>query len=245
MSERENLKVLIEILDSTSRHDDMIKQMKRIIELEPKLSTEERNFLSVSYKNVTDVRRNSLNEISQYLATDALQHPNAIPYLQKTRAQIADELKNYCTDLISLVDEKLLPSCSDEKSRLFYIRLKADYYRYLCEAVEGEEREKSVISAQTLYNEAIEITKKEYPRYSPTYLGLFLNYSVFLHETLHAKAEALQTAMEISSLPTDEIEQNDEAASIEARTILNQNLENIGVWKQEIMSLTNNIENKK
>lgn len=232
MSERDNLKALVEILDPTNRHDDMIKAMKRIIELNPVLSLEERNLLSISYKNVTDVRRNSIHYINQFLKNETAQYPNTIPYLQNSRNDIVNELKGYCNDLLTLVDEKLLPPCPDEKSRVFYIKLKADYCRYLCEALEGEEKDATAKKAQEYYNEAIEIVKKEYPRYSPSYLGIFLNYSVFLYETLHQTEEAIKTAQEISEVNIGELEQNSEAAYNESRTIINLNQENINAWKK-------------
>ena len=60
MNERKELIRLIEILDSTSNHEAMIKHMKRVIDLNPDLNTEEQDLLSVCYKNVTDISRGDL-----------------------------------------------------------------------------------------------------------------------------------------------------------------------------------------
>lgn len=49
--------MLIESISAISRYDDMAQAMKSVTETGVELSNEERNLLSVAYKNVVGARR--------------------------------------------------------------------------------------------------------------------------------------------------------------------------------------------
>ena len=74
-----------------------------------------------------------------------------------------------------------------------------------------------------------------------TYLTLYLNYSVFLHDVLNERAQAINTAKQIlhSSLKdTDEITENHQKDII----ILCQMIkDNLSLWKTEMPEELNNI----
>lgn len=228
--ERQRLLFLTQILDSTNRHKDMIDLMKKVIDINPDLSTDERNLLSVTYKNLIDVNRNNLRTIDSVLENDISKHPKCIEPIQKIHDELVLELETRCLDLIKLVDEKLLPACTNDNAKVFYIKLKADYYRYICEAKTTEQKDKYAELANQGYLDAIELAKKFIPNYNGVSLGIYLNYSVFLYETVSKKEEALELAKKTFAETEPLIEQNSEASYQEAKMILTLINENINLW---------------
>ena len=54
--------------------------------------------------------------------------------MKKYLEQIEKELIAPCDDIIQLLDDVLIPnSTEDTESNVFYLKMKGDYYRYLCE----------------------------------------------------------------------------------------------------------------
>ena len=54
---REELVFQAKVFEQIDRHDDMIRVMKQIIQIDPCLTLEERNLLSIAYKNAISTLR--------------------------------------------------------------------------------------------------------------------------------------------------------------------------------------------
>merc|ERR1719447_1190653 len=63
----------------------------------------------------------------------------------------------------------------DAEARIFYMKMRGDYFRYLSEF---DDREDYKNGAEKSYREAMELSKNALPETHPTRLGLALNYSV-------------------------------------------------------------------
>ena len=70
------------------------------------------------------------------------------------------------------------------------------------------------------------------PKFKPSFLGLVLNYSVFLFEIEKKKQEALELAEKTNEEASLIIDQNSEESKKEAISILQLLRENIDLWKQ-------------
>ncbi len=79
------------------------------------------------------------------------------------------------------------------ESRVFYLKMKGDYYRYIAEVVAADDRSKVVESAEKAYSEATE-EAKNLPSTHPIRLGLALNFSVFFYEIQNTPEKACQLA---------------------------------------------------
>lgn len=65
MSTKEERLLLAKIAEQSERYDDMSREMKAIVENDDKpLTDEERNLLSVTYKNVVGTRRSAWRVIA-------------------------------------------------------------------------------------------------------------------------------------------------------------------------------------
>merc|ERR1719318_580604 len=162
--------------------------MRKVTEnSDEELTQEERNLLSVAYKNVVGARRSSwriINSIEK--KTDGEdKHRNAKEYREK----IEQELHTLCNEVQDLLDKYLIPQATDNESKVFYLKMKGDYFRYLAEVATPENKEGVVTDAQKAYGDAHDISDK-LPSTHPIKLVLALNYSVFFYEIVNARDEA-------------------------------------------------------
>jgi 14-3-3 protein beta/theta/zeta len=50
-------------------------------------------------------------------------------------------LREICDELLQLLDNFLIAKAEDPDSKIFYAKMKGDYYRYLAEIASGDERQ--------------------------------------------------------------------------------------------------------
>ena len=104
----------------------------------------------------------------------------------------------FCFLLQSLLDKHLIPKASNAESKVFYLKMKGDYYRYLAEVAVGDKRTAVLDDSQKAYQEAFEIAKSKMQPTHPIRLGLALNFSVFYYEILNSPEKACQLAKTVS-----------------------------------------------
>ncbi|KAH0505580.1 14-3-3 protein gamma [Microtus ochrogaster] len=136
---------------------DMAAAMKNVTELNEPLSNKERNLLSVAYKNLVGAHRSSgrvISSIEQKTSVDG--NEMKIEMVRAYREKIEKELEAVCQDVLSLLDNYLIKNCSETQyeSKVFYLKMKGDYYRYLAEVATGEKRATVVESSEKAYSEA-------------------------------------------------------------------------------------------
>ncbi len=87
-----------------------------------------RNLLSVAYKNVVGARRSSWRVISSIeQKTEGSERKQQMA--KEYREKIEKELRDICGDVLSLLDKFLIPKASNPESKVFYLKMKGDYYR--------------------------------------------------------------------------------------------------------------------
>merc|ERR1712023_440860 len=98
--------------------------------------------------------------------------------------KVEAELDKICNTILKLLDDKLIPKASNGESKVFYQKMKADYYRYIAEFKDGDDKKKAAEQARQAYEEAQKVATKDLAVTHPIRLGLALNYSVFQYEVL-------------------------------------------------------------
>jgi len=103
MASKEELVEQAKLSEQAERYDDMAAAMKKATELDPKLTTEERNLLSVAYKNVVGARRSSWRVISsvEQKKSSKEEDQKHKEMAQKYREKIEQELKDVCKDVLA------------------------------------------------------------------------------------------------------------------------------------------------
>merc|ERR1712083_210936 len=208
------------------------------------MTVDERNLLSVAYKNVIGARRASwrtLNAESQDEKNSQL--------IENYKNQVEEELKTICNDVITLLKDKLIDEAKVEKSKandttsttetdgkasdpegeaqVFYLKMAGDYYRYLAEAVTQDKPEKQ--SAE-YYKMAFELSEKVLEPTHPIRLGLALNYSVCFYEILKDKKKACQLAKDAFDEAISKLDKLEEADYKDSTLIMQLLRDNLTLW---------------
>uniref|UniRef100_A0A2I2ZDA9 14-3-3 domain-containing protein n=1 Tax=Gorilla gorilla gorilla TaxID=9595 RepID=A0A2I2ZDA9_GORGO len=162
------------LAEQAEQYDDMAACMKSVTKQGAELSNEERNLPSVAYKNVVGARRSSWRVVSSIeQKTEGAEKKQQMA--REYREEIETELRDICNDVLSLLEKFLIPNASQAESKVFYLKMKGDYYRYLTEVTAGDDKKGIVDQSQQAYQEAFEISKKEMQPTHPVRLGLILN----------------------------------------------------------------------
>lgn len=170
--------------------------LQAVTETGVELSNEERNLLSVAYKNVVGARRSSWRVISSIeQKTEGSERKQLMA--KEYREKVEKELREICYDVLGLLDKYLIPKASNAESKVFYLKMKGDYYRYLAEVATGDTRNTVVEDSQKAYQDAFEISKSKMTPTHPIRLGLALNFSVFYYEILNSPDRACQLAKQV------------------------------------------------
>lgn len=104
---------------------EMVNNMKEVAKLGHELSVEERNLLSVGYKNVVGDRRASWRIIStieqkEELKGDENKH---LPDIRAYRQKIESELTEICNDILSVLNTYIIPACTSGESKVFFYKM--------------------------------------------------------------------------------------------------------------------------
>lgn len=111
------------LAEQAERYDDMAASMKEVTEQGVELSNEERNLLSVAYKNVVGARRSAWRVISSIeQKTDS--GDKKLQMVKEYREKVESELKDICNDvlvsLITVFRNQIRTNCN---CRLFWLLL--------------------------------------------------------------------------------------------------------------------------
>jgi len=210
--ERDDCVYMAKLAEQAERYDEMVQAMKKVAQMNVELTVEERNLLSVAYKNVIGARRASWRIISSIeQKEDSKGNEAHVKRIKEYRAKVESELSSICTDILGLLDTNLIPSASTSESKVFYYKMKGDYHRYLAEFATGQRRKDAADNSLQAYQAASQIAEKDLPPTHPIRLGLALNFSVFYYEILNSPDSACRLAKkafddaiaDLDSLPED------------------------------------------
>lgn len=88
------------LAEQAERYDDMASAMKAVTEEGNELSNEERNLLSVAYKNVVGARRSSWRVVSSIEQKTTEGSDKKLQMAKEYREKIEKELKDICRDVL-------------------------------------------------------------------------------------------------------------------------------------------------
>ncbi|KAK6325947.1 hypothetical protein J4Q44_G00015910 [Coregonus suidteri] len=220
------------LAEQAERYDDMAASMKAVTEEGTQLSNEERNLLSVAYKNVVGARRSSWRVVSSIeQKTEGSEKKQAMA--KEYREKIEKELKEICNDVLGHLDKFLIPNATPAESKVFYLKMKGDYYRYLAEVAVGEEKAAIIGNSQEAYKDAFEISKNDMQPTHPIRLGLALNFSVFYYEILNSPEQACKLAKTAFDDAIAELDSLSEDSYKDSTLIMQLLRDNLTLWTSD------------
>jgi len=228
---RENIVFSAKLAEQAERYDEMVEAMKKIAQLDVELTVEERNLLSVAYKNVIGARRASWRILSS-IEQKSSDSDNPTKLAEKSRKKVEEELTTICNDILSLIDKHLLRSSDSGESRVFYFKMKGDYHRYLAEFATGQQRKDAAENSLVAYKEASAI-KSLQPTH-PIRLGLALNFSVFYYEILNSPDRACRLAKTAFDDAISELDSLNEDSYKDSTLIMQLLRDNLTLWTSDM-----------
>ena len=236
MSSRDKDVYFAKLAEQAERYDEMADHMKNVgnDDTSAELSVEERNLLSVAYKNAVGSRRAAWRIITsvQQKETSKGNATNA-EFAKEYCKKVEDELQKICDTILNVLQDKLIPKASSGESKVFYQKMMADYYRYIAEFRDGDDKAKAAEKARVAYADAHAVAEKDLAVTHPIRLGLALNYSVFQYEVLNQPDEACKmarTAFEDAIAELDNVQED----SYKDSTLIMQLLrDNLTLWTSD------------
>jgi len=162
--DRDSLVYKAKLAEQAERFDEMVSDMKEVAKQPQELTVEERNLLSVAYKNVIGSRRASWRVVT---SIEQKGDADKMSIIKDYKLKIETELSEICNDILSIIEENLIPNSSSEEAKVFYYKMKGDYHRYLAEFQSAEVRKTSASSALDAYQAASGVASADLPPTHP------------------------------------------------------------------------------
>lgn len=233
-SNRDEHLYMAKITEQTERFEDMLDAMNKVVAANADLTVEERNLLSVAYKNTIGSRRTAWRALSSIEKKEEQKGSKNIGLLRSYKNKIEGELDRYCNEILNLIDSQLVPKAAGPEAEVFYYKMKGDYYRYISEYTSGDKRNKAGDNAHEAYKSASEKAEKDLKTTHPIRLGLALNYSVFHYEVKSDPSKACQLAKQAFDDAIADIDQIEEDQYKDATTIMQLIRDNLTLWTSEL-----------
>jgi len=225
---------MAKLAEQAERYDEMVEYMKAVAQsATTDLTLEERNLLSVAYKNVVGARRASLRIISSIQTKEQEKNSNKTDLIGSYKTKVEEELNRICQDILDLLKENLIPKAHGQaEAAVFYLKMKADYYRYLAEFASGGVKNDHAAEAEAAYKQATTQASGLAPTH-PIRLGLALNYSVFLYEVQTKTQEACELAKQAFDDAIAELDTLDEESYKDSTLIMQLLRDNLTLWTSD------------
>ncbi|CAO1634853.1 unnamed protein product [Sympodiomycopsis kandeliae] len=226
---------LAKLAEQAERYEEMVENMKKVASSDQELTVEERNLLSVAYKNVIGARRASWRIVSSIEQKEESKgNDSQVTMIKKYREKIEAELAQICEDILEVLDKHLIPSAASGESRVFYHKMKGDYHRYLAEFATGAKRKDSADKSLEAYKAASDVAVTELPPTHPIRLGLALNFSVFYYEILNSPDRACHLAKQAFDDAIAELDTLSEESYKDSTLIMQLLRDNLTLWTSDM-----------
>jgi len=234
MAPRDKDVYFAKLAEQAERYDEMAEHMKNVGKEGTALSVEERNLLSVAYKNAVGSRRAAWRIISSVLQKETSKgNTENAAYAKEYVAKVETELQGICDTILGVLSEQLIPKADGGESKVFYQKMMADYYRYIAEFTEGDAKSKAAESARKAYADAAAVAEKDLAVTHPIRLGLALNYSVFQYEVLQQPDEACKMARTAFEDAIAELDNVAEESYKDSTLIMQLLRDNLTLWTSD------------
>ncbi|KAG2335104.1 hypothetical protein Bca4012_016290 [Brassica carinata] len=236
---RDQYVYMAKLAEQAERYEEMVTSMESLVTgLTPsssELTVEERNLLSVAYKNVIGSLRAAWRIVSSIEGKEESRKSEDHASLAKGyRSKVETELSSVCNGILKLLEEHLIPSAAGSESKVFYLKMKGDYHRYMAEFMSGEERKAAAEDTMGAYKAAQDIAAADMAPTHPIRLGLALNFSVFYYEILNSSDKACNMAKQAFEEAIAELDTLGEESYKDSTLIMQLLRDNLTLWTSDM-----------
>jgi 14-3-3 protein epsilon len=205
------------------------------------LTLDERNLLIVAYKNSITSKRNAWRILDVQEKNSKKESTESLKRITDYKHIIEDEISVICKDILGLVETILLPSTKETEDIVFYLKVKADYNRYICEFSIGEIKLNASYITQETYQKAYDLAIQTMTPTNPLRLGVALNFSVFYYDILLKQDKACETAKKaFDDAITNLDNAKDDDCYKDATLIIQLLRDNLTLWTSDVTEDTVN-----
>jgi|Transcript_15441 14-3-3 protein epsilon len=222
------------LAEQAERYEDMVACMSHVARMGAELNLDERNLLSVSYKNAVGARRQAWRAVNTLEQREAAKGPAILDLIKSYREKVESELTSKCSDILEILGKDLVPKASSVESKVFYLKLKGDYHRYLAEFSSGESHSRCSSDAHDSYQTASEVAIAEMAPTHPIRLGLALNFSVFYYEVYSSPEKACMLAKAAFDDAMGVMDNLDEDQYKDSAQIMQLLRDNLTLWTSDM-----------
>ncbi|KAM1774875.1 hypothetical protein COP1_044149 [Malus domestica] len=234
---REQYVYLAKLSEQAERYEEMVQFMEKLVvgsTPAAELTVEERNLLSVAYKNVIGSLRAAWRIVSSIeQKEEGRKNEEHVALVKEYRSKVESELSDVCAKILKLLDSNLVPSASASESKVFYLKMKGDYHRYMAEFKSAEERKTAAEDTMLAYKAAQDIALADLSPTHPIRLGLALNFSVFYYEILNQSDKACSMAKQAFEEAIAELDTLGEESYKDSTLIMQLLRDNLTLWTSD------------
>ncbi len=237
---------LARISEKTGNYEEAIKYIEKIINMKSSdITKEERNILQAAFKHIFSEKRSSWRTLCNVLDRESRHKKcNILDLIKNLKIEIENEIIDLCNKLLKIIDEFLLNRASTLEAKVFYLKLKGDYNRYMIDFSDNEKKKEKIDIVMNCYNEAFEYCKK-LPFTNDVRLGLVLNFGVFFNDILNDPKNALNVTNDTYNALIKEIDNLDDKQYNIINPIANLIKENIDNWNSSVNESNKEVNNVK
>jgi hypothetical protein len=226
---RSDLIMLARIAENSERYEDMCQFMReRVVNFSDPLISDERNLLSVAYKNVIGSRRSAWRTLYA-----EIEESGPSPELTKYKDQVEKELETISLSILNLLETNLIKEGDENngEEQVFYLKMAGDYYRYLTEtSIDSPNQESYKTKTGEFYEKASVMARDTLAPTHPIRLGLALNHSVCYYEILKEPEKACALAKEAFDQAISKLDLLSEADYKDSTLIMQLLRDNLTLW---------------
>lgn len=220
------------LAEQGERYEDMVTYMTRVANMGSELDVEERNLLSVAFKNVVGARRSAWRSIFGMMQKEDPANPY-FAFVNDYKNKVEAELVSKCKEPLNLLKKAdgLIATSTNSESLVFYLKMEGDYHRYLAEFANGADGGAHAANALNAYTQATN-NAQALPATHPIRLGLALNFSVFYYEVYQKAYEACAVAKAAFEQAIAEAETLPEGMAQDSGAIMKLLRDNLQLWQE-------------
>jgi len=225
---------MAKLAEAAERYEEMTKYMLKSVSEKSgdDLTVEQRNLISVGYKNLMSARRTAWRVTHQQVEAEPEENK---AWGEGYKTKIADELQSLITEVSNDVVAKFVKgpeAATDPEVLVFFHKMEGDYNRYGAEISSGDTKAAYGEKAEKAYQQALELAGP-LETTNPIRLGLVLNFSVFYYEILDEKEKATNLAQQAFDDAIDQLDQLNEEQYRDSTLIMQLLKDNLSLWSEQ------------
>ncbi|KAJ0878532.1 putative 14-3-3 protein [Helianthus annuus] len=122
---REDNVYMAKLAEQAERYEEMVELMEKVVKI-------------VDSEELTEGIMEVISSMEQ--KEESRGNENHVKLIKDYRATIETKLSKICDGILGLLGSHLIPSASSSEAKIFYLKMKGDYFRYLAEFKTGADR---------------------------------------------------------------------------------------------------------